>query len=331
MAPTAADPEQEVFLEPVASEGPDPFTESTSEATGTPPPVTRTPEPVVTGPTESQHGARVISGGTPGLYGGTRDKASCDVEAQIRFLGANRDKQQAFADTIGAAPDRVPGYLRGLTAVQLRADTRVTNHGYVDGRADARQSVLQAGTAVLVDNRGVPRVRCSCGNPLSPPGAVQSNPTYRGKKWSGYEPSKVVVVTPAPTVITNIVIINITNNTWIERPTGHKGKDKVVPRPKPSPTSPSPTSPSPTSPSPTSPSPTSPSPTSPSPTPTETETETDDPTDGPTGEPTDGPTDAPTDELTDVPTDAPTDEGVPDGATEEVVPDQPAEPGTFNS
>ncbi|MDI3403907.1 DUF6777 domain-containing protein [Streptomyces cavernicola] len=260
MAPTAADAEGEVFLQPVAAPGPDPFTQSTSEVTETPPPVTRTPQPVQTGPTPTEQGVRAVSGDTPGLYGGTRDKASCDVEAQIRFLGANRGKQQAFADTVGVAANEVPGYLRGLTAVQLRGDTRVTNHGFRDGRADSYQSVLQAGTAVLVDNRGMPRVRCSCGNPLTPPAPLKSDPTVRGKPWSGYRPSKVVVVTPAPVVITNITIINITNNTWIERPTGHKSEDKVVPRPKPSPTSPAPTSPSPTSPSPTSPSPSSPSP-----------------------------------------------------------------------
>ena len=58
-----------------------------------------------------------------------------------------------------------PGYLRGLTSVVLRADTQVTNHGFRDARVTGFQSVLQAGTAVLVDNRGVPRVRCACGSP----------------------------------------------------------------------------------------------------------------------------------------------------------------------
>ena len=29
--------------------------------------------------------------------------------------------------------------------------------------------VLQAGTAVMVDDRGVPRAKCSCGNPLREP------------------------------------------------------------------------------------------------------------------------------------------------------------------
>ncbi|WP_187370017.1 DUF6777 domain-containing protein [Streptomyces boluensis] len=277
MTPAASDSEQELFLQPVADAGPDPFTESTAKEPESEPPATRTeqPSPSPTTPSPSEEGIRSISGDTPGLYGGTQNVASCDVDAQIRFLTGNRSKAKAFADTVGIAEDGVPSYLRGLTAVQLRGDTRVTNHGFRDGHATAYQSVLQAGTAVLVDNRGMPRVRCSCGNPLTPPAALKANPSPQGKPWRGYRPTKVVVVTPAPTVITNITIINInvniTNNTnvWIERPVGHhKGKDKVVPPPKPTPshTSPSPTSPSPTSPSPTSPSPTSPSPTSPSPT-----------------------------------------------------------------
>jgi hypothetical protein len=45
----------------------------------------------------------------------------------------------------------------------------VTNHSFVDGRAVAFQSILQAGTAVLVDQDGVPVARCRCGNPLLKP------------------------------------------------------------------------------------------------------------------------------------------------------------------
>ena len=51
----------------------------------------------------------------------------------------------------------IESYVAGLTAVRLRWDTRVTNHGFSDGEATAFQSLLQAGTAVLVDDTGVPR------------------------------------------------------------------------------------------------------------------------------------------------------------------------------
>ncbi|QQM46551.1 hypothetical protein JEQ17_07570 [Streptomyces liliifuscus] len=232
----------EVFLQPVAAQGPDPFTDSTATTTATPPPVTRTPRSTAPTGSATTEGVRSVSGGTPGLYGGTRRVGSCDVDRQIRFLTADQVKARAFAQAAGIAQAGIPDYLRGLTSVVLRADTRVTNHGFRDGRATEYQAVLQAGTAVLVDNRGVPRVRCACGNPLKPPVALQGSPGHHGRPWSGYEPTQVVVVTPAPRVIVNITIINIQNNTWIERRIGdHDGdEDRIVPAPVVDPHSPRP-------------------------------------------------------------------------------------------
>ncbi len=229
--------DKELFLQPVAAAGPDPFTDSTAKVTQTPPPVTRTPQPSPTqSASPSQAGIRSISGSTPGLYGGTHSLSSCDVEQQVRFLTTEQAKARAFAQAAGIQEGDIAGWLRGLTPVQLRADTRVTNHGYSGGRATSFQSVLQAGTAVLVDNRGMPRVRCACGNPLNPPAQLQNSATHHGQPWNGYHPANVVVVKPSTTVINNITIINITNNTWIERPIGDDGdKDRIVP-PPPTPT-----------------------------------------------------------------------------------------------
>ncbi|WP_415953282.1 DUF6777 domain-containing protein [Streptomyces sp. KLOTTS4A1] len=229
--------DKEVFLQPVAAAGPDPFTESTATSTEAPPPVTRTPQPTPTGSASAdQAGVRSIEGSTPGLYGGTKSVSSCDVEQQVRFLTADRSKSRAFARAAGINQGDVVGWLRSLTPVQLRADTRVTNHGYQGGQATSFQSVLQRGTAVLVDNRGMPRVRCACGNPLTPPAELHKDAAHRGRPWQGYRPTNVIVVKPSTTVINNITIVNITNNTWIERPIGDDGdKDKVVPPPTPSP------------------------------------------------------------------------------------------------
>ncbi|WP_327433843.1 DUF6777 domain-containing protein [Streptomyces sp. NBC_01236] len=216
----------EVFLQPVAAQGPHPFTDSSA----TPPPVTRMPQPASTGAASGGQGERSLSGSTPGLYSGTQNTGSCDVEKQIGFLAADRSKARAFAQASGISQASVPDFLRGLTSVVLRADSRVTNHGFSKGQATSYQSVLQAGTAVLVDNRGVPRVRCACGNPLNPPSALEGNPGTQGRAWDGYRPAQVVVVTPAPTVITKITIINIVDNTWIERRIGDDGHhDHVVP------------------------------------------------------------------------------------------------------
>ncbi|MEU5322505.1 DUF6777 domain-containing protein [Streptomyces sp. NPDC021056] len=217
----------ELFLQPVAAQGPDPFTDSTQTSAAAPSPVTRTRQP-------AGSGVRSISGGTPGLYGGTVGSGSCDVNRQIGHLTADRAKGRAFAQVEGISRDAIPSYLRSLTSVVLRADTRVTNHGYRDGRTTTYQSVLQSGTAVLVDTRGVPRVRCACGNPLTPARATNGGTVTGGRPWSGYRHGQVVVVAPAPRVITHVTIIDIVDNTWIERRCGHDTRhDHVVPRPQP--------------------------------------------------------------------------------------------------
>ncbi|MFJ7966204.1 DUF6777 domain-containing protein [Streptomyces sp. NPDC096324] len=219
----------DVLLQPLAVRGPDPFTAPTDTTPASRPPVTRTPQPTATG----THGARTVSGATPGLYGGTRNAGSCDVEKQIRYLAADPARARAFAELSGVSPGSVPGYLRQLTPVVLRADTGVTDHGFAAGRATGYQAVLQAGTAVLVDDRGVPRVRCACGNPLGRPTALDENPDTRGTPWSGYRPARVVTVTPAPDAITAITIVDDGDDTWIERPVGHDGHrhDHAVPPP----------------------------------------------------------------------------------------------------
>ncbi|WP_306336609.1 DUF6777 domain-containing protein [Streptomyces sp. KL118A] len=265
-----ADGGSELFMQPVAAQGPDPFTDSTANTDASPPPVTRSPQPSPTGSATPQ-GTRSIPGGTPGLYGGTHSVGSCDVDQQVRFLTADEAKARAFAQASGIDRAAVPSFLRGLTPVVLRADTRVTNHGFRGGSPTGFQSVLQTGTAVLVDERGLPRVRCACGNPLRPPVAFKGSPRHNGRPWNGYQPTRVVVVTPAPQPIVNITIVNIVNNTWIERKIGDgkahhdRATKPPMPTPTPTPTSPSPTSPSPSSssPTPTDPDGTSPDGTSP--------------------------------------------------------------------
>ena len=97
----------------------------------------------------------------------------------------------------------------------LRYDTRVTNHGYVNGQANAIPEILQAGQAVLVDSHGVPRARCYCGNPLTPPEAVTGSPRYVGAQWSRFSPTTVIVVEQSTTVINNFTLIN---NSTVTKP-----------------------------------------------------------------------------------------------------------------
>ncbi|MFD7439197.1 DUF6777 domain-containing protein [Streptomyces sp. NPDC059861] len=233
----------ELLLQPVADRGPDPFTASTATIPATPDLVTRTPQSVPVGRSGPGVPApagladvRSYSGWTPGLYAGRAQAGSCDVDRQIRLLTADTGRADTFADIAGIPRGELPDYLRGLTSAELRADTRVTNHGYRAGGATAHQSVLQAGTAVLVDNRGVPRVRCACGNPLGAPIAMEGTPGSSGRAWEGYEPTEVIMVLPAPEAITNITLVDVVENTWIERQIGQDVRhDKVVPRPEPQP------------------------------------------------------------------------------------------------
>ncbi|MFD4686875.1 DUF6777 domain-containing protein, partial [Streptomyces sp. NPDC058461] len=216
----------EVFLQAADKTGPDPFTESSATDSSAP------PASLSPAPSASANTVRGVDGGAPGLYGGTRDVASCDVEKQVDALRAAPAKNRAFASVAGVAPGRVPAYLRALTPVQLRMDTRVTNHGYRDGTATPYQAVLQSGTAVLVDAHGVPRVRCACGNPLTPPVAQQGTLKRTGDSWPAYRPSDVVVITPSTTVVDVFVLYDPDDKGWFTRERGDTGgRDRPTDRP----------------------------------------------------------------------------------------------------
>ncbi|PSM40805.1 hypothetical protein C6Y14_24685 [Streptomyces dioscori] len=242
---TATDSDGEVFLQAAGKAGPDPFTASTARD-GSAAPVTPSP----TDTSGSANVTRGVDGAAPGLYGGTQDVASCDVEKQISALDRAPDKKQAFASVLDLKTSAVPAYLRSLTPVQLRMDTRVTNHGYREGKATSYQAVLQAGTAVLVDDRGVPRVRCACGNPLLPPVALRTTPKRTGDSWPSYRPSDVVVVSPATQVVNIFVIFDPDSGDWFTRHKGDTGgkdrkTDPPANQPSPSTSSPPPSSDSP--------------------------------------------------------------------------------------
>ncbi|MFI8890341.1 DUF6777 domain-containing protein [Streptomyces paradoxus] len=221
----------ELLLLAAADPGPDPFTASTALTAATPSPAPRTPGGA-DGAVTASGGPRSLSGGTPGLYGGTERTGSCDIGRQIGHLTRDPARGRAFAEAVGISPAAVPDHVRALTPVVLRADTRVTGHGFRAGRITRHQSVLQAGTAVLVDDHGLPRLRCACGNPLRPPTAPRGTPVTTGTPWPGYRPGEVIVVTPAPRAVTGFTIIDIASRAWIERRTGHDVRhDRALPPP----------------------------------------------------------------------------------------------------
>lgn len=208
----------EIVLEGAAEVGANPFSAdpfASAPPTSTPA-ETSAPDPVAS-PSAAPVAPAAVSGATPGLYGGTRDIGKCDVEQLITFLEGNPDKAAAWVAALNKDSQlRWPGgalavadlraYISSLTSVVLMADTRVTNHGFSGGVATPLQSVLQAGTAVLVDSFGVPRARCYCGNPLIPALPVPASTPITGTPWPGFDPNQVLTPTPTPSPIPELLL-----------------------------------------------------------------------------------------------------------------------------
>jgi hypothetical protein len=205
----------EIFLEPVDFEGEDPFTDSVATDDGE-----------ALGELVADDGAEVdgsANGSEPGLYGGSLNTRVCDREQLVDFLGDEAAKANAFAEVLGIDVDDIPSYVASLTPVILRGDTRVTNHGYRDGEPTSFQAVLQAGTAVLVDAQGIPRVKCYCGNPLTPPVEVEG-PRYGGDRWDDFDEDDVTVIF-VDVDIDIFILTDVVDGGTFGRPTGSDGDD----------------------------------------------------------------------------------------------------------
>ncbi|OLM19285.1 MULTISPECIES: DUF6777 domain-containing protein [unclassified Pseudonocardia] len=209
----------QVVREPVGTAGANPFMPAVgADATG------------VVAPAGS---GGSVAGDTAGLYGGTRSDGTCDAASLTGYLRDDPGKATAWAGALGLGTSQIDGYVAGLTPVVLRADTLVTNHGYVNGVATPFPSVLQAGTAVFVDRWGVPVVRCSCGNPLSAAptfyGAVYTGPT-----WVSFSETNVSVVLTSSVEIRNYTLVDPWRHRPFSRPAtshGDRDGDAAVPAP----------------------------------------------------------------------------------------------------
>ncbi|WP_341770787.1 DUF6777 domain-containing protein [Actinomycetospora succinea] len=210
----------DVTLEPVATAGANPFMESV----GTDVPDVR---PVA-------HTGGTYSGTTPGLYGGSGSNSVCDRSRLSRFLGEHPDRAAGWASVLGlrdSSASTISSYVDGLTSVVLRSDTYVTNHGWSGGHVTAWPSVLQAGTAVLVDQHGNLVTRCFCGNPLTAPQSF-TTVAYVGPRWYSFQSTSITVVTHQTTQVTNnFTIIDVHTGRGHDRPHGTEGEhDRPNPR-----------------------------------------------------------------------------------------------------
>ncbi len=216
----ATDPGVNPFMPPAASAPP----------TDTQPPPTLQPRgdgtSVVTQP---------LPGGRDGLYGGILDNAESDRDKMIAFLGSHPAQAGAFVEALNSDPSLywsgahplttadIPAYLRELTPGLLRLDTRATNHGFNGTHPTPLQSVLQAGTAVLVDAHGVPRARPYSGNPLTAPVALAGQPKPVGTPWPGYHPGALAAIQPSTATITTFVLVDVVTGHPFNRPAGTAG------------------------------------------------------------------------------------------------------------
>jgi len=204
----------EIFREPSDRPGPNTFTPSIAS----PAPATTAPN-ALTAPAPSQNGLTTAKGDAPGLYAGQRDVPSCKPDQLVNYLQTNPSKGQAWASAIGIQQSQIKDFVATLTPAVLRVDSRVTDFQFgSNGKALPKQTILQAGTAVMLDRTAFPRVRCQSGDPLAQPRAVTSTPSYSGPQWTGFSPATVVVIRPAPQPVALVLIDLTTGRTFVRIP-----------------------------------------------------------------------------------------------------------------
>ncbi|WP_242606309.1 serine/threonine-protein kinase [Protofrankia symbiont of Coriaria ruscifolia] len=215
----------DVTREPVFTAGPNPFL----------PPV-GTDRPGVQPPPGVR---RIYPGNTEGLYAGTPNRPSCDTDRMAELLRRNPDRAAAWSEVLGIRSQDTMSYFRTLTPVILRTDTYVTNHRFVGSHAAGFPAVLQAGTAVLIDQYGTPVTKCYCGNPLTRPSAY-SNPTFTGPGWPAFSPTTVTTIERTPGPMASFTLVDPSTERAFVRPGGTAGGNDRPYTPGPSTPNPSP-------------------------------------------------------------------------------------------
>jgi actin-like ATPase involved in cell morphogenesis len=169
------------------------------------------------------------TGDRDGLYFDTIGAASCERGALNTLLGNDPTRAGAWSGAINAGDDAAD-YLATLSPMRLRSDTRVTAFSYSGGEAAPHPAVLQAGTAVLVDNRGLPAVDCANSDPLaeasSPPSV--SDLSNSDTTWAGYNPMHLTEIHPAGALIREFGLVNLAGAAPFRRPSGSDGTHDIA-------------------------------------------------------------------------------------------------------
>ena len=132
---------------------------------------------------------------------------------------------------IGEDPRRVESFLRDLCG-ECRAEIFLLTTA---AQAGVPQDLLSSSEGLhdvasgLIDNLGVPRSRCYCGNPLTPPVAVRTAPHYTGPSWPTFEPTAVSVIAASLKPIQVLTLIDTATGKLFGRPIGTLGQSDVDP------------------------------------------------------------------------------------------------------
>ena len=176
-------------------------------------------EPAVVPPANVK--ARAYSAEIPGLYAAPTEALSYDAGALTRSLNIDPARAKAWAEVLDIDPGDIATYTERLTPVVLRTDTAVTDHGFRDGETTRDPVVLQAGSAVLVDDRGVPVMQVNSGDPLTAAPSTK-DAKFTGADWTDFAPDAVTTIEPADGTETAFVLADGTG-TGIVRPIGTSG------------------------------------------------------------------------------------------------------------
>lgn len=211
--------QRSVALIAATDPGDDPFTPSLVQGGGLPP---TTPLDRAANPTPA--------GGLDGLYFDSLGAGICDQRRLGTELQVDPALAAAWVAPLGVAPSELSRFVTALTPVRLRADTRLTAHGWSGEVAEPYAAALQAGTPVLVDDRGVPRVRCADGAPLAPTLPLP-DPVY-GSGWDGFDPATMIEITPATRPIVEFGLVDVAGGQPFRRPVGSTGDQDVAALPE---------------------------------------------------------------------------------------------------
>lgn len=209
----------EVVLQPAGFVTENPF--AADPFAGAPDPKLATPAEEISKVPNTPMNTQTTTATDVAIYGGSGNHQVCDAAKFLQFMEKNPTQAKAWVDALNADSQLnwpngvltvadIPAYVQTLAPVVLMTDTFVTNHDFVNGKPVAYTSVLQAGTAVLADMWGVPRLQCYCGNPLTlPPGVT--NVTYTGKSWTGFDPGKVTRLQPPAKPVDQLTVQDLGN------------------------------------------------------------------------------------------------------------------------